>query len=125
MSLLAETSASSAAFLLVLFVFVLGLLMIGLVIFLFVFWVLMVIDAVQRKDWASEDEKMIWVIVLAISLFIGFWGIAAIVYYFAIKKPRQNSAVAHEPIEAEVVKTPPKQPKSKQSVRSKSAKKKS
>jgi hypothetical protein len=60
-------------------------------IFLFVFWIIMLIDCIQRKPGEFPDggdsAKTIWLVVLTVTFFIGnLSGIAAIVYYFVVKK---------------------------------------
>lgn len=56
------------------------LLAIALGVFSFVFWILMIIDAAQRKG-LSDGERIAWILVL---VFIGIIG--AIIYYFAVKR---------------------------------------
>jgi drug/metabolite transporter (DMT)-like permease len=56
------------------------LLAIALGIFCFVFWILMIIDAAQRKG-LSDGERIAWILVL---VFIGIIG--ALIYYFAVKR---------------------------------------
>ena len=107
MPLLAETTNSGGAFLLVMFFLLFGLLFFGLVIYLFVLWILMLIDALSRNDWQNEDERLTWIIVLVVSMFIQLWGIAAVVYYFVIKKPRAAMAPS-APEEAQIVTKPVK-----------------
>ncbi len=46
----------------------------------FVFWVLMLVDAIQRK-FKEPNEKLIWVLIIIFAHIIG-----AILYYFLIKK---------------------------------------
>ena len=119
---LAEVSNSGAAFLFVLLALVLGLIFAGLALFLFILWILMLIDALTRKDWQSDDERMMWTIVLVLSLFVGLWGIAAVVYYYVIKRPRVQPEAKIE--EAEVVATVPKKKTSKKSLAKKAKAKK-
>lgn len=58
------------------------LIMIGLTIF----WIIMLIDAI-RRDFKNDNEKLVWIILLVV---IG--QIAAIIYYFAVKRnPKYNS----------------------------------
>lgn len=54
---------------------------------LFIFWIVMLVDASRREVWPSQDMKIIVISVLAISLFMQLWWVAALVYYFAIKRP--------------------------------------
>jgi NADH:ubiquinone oxidoreductase subunit 6 (subunit J) len=49
-------------------------------VFLFVFWILMLVDAVKRS-FKSDGEKIAWVLIIIFLQIIG-----AIVYYFAVKK---------------------------------------
>lgn len=86
--ILAEVSNSGIVFMLILVALVVGLILIGVTLFLFILWVLMLIDALARKDWQNDDERIMWTIVLILSLFVGLWGIAAVVYYYVIKHPR-------------------------------------
>ncbi|MBU1111416.1 MAG: PLDc N-terminal domain-containing protein [archaeon] len=44
-----------------------------------VFWIMMIVDAAQRK-FKKEDEKVIWILVLAFAGVIG-----ALIYYIVIK----------------------------------------
>lgn len=57
---------------------------------LFIFWILMLVDAVQKteKDFIKigSGEKNIWIIVLIASLFLGFAWLSAILYYILIRK---------------------------------------
>lgn len=49
---------------------------------LFVLWVVMLIDCVKRQF----EARTTWLIVLIVGLFIGYYPIAAIVYYFMVKR---------------------------------------
>ena len=60
--------------------FLLGLAGAVLVIFLIVFWILMLIDAIQRK-FKNDSDKIVWIIVLVFLQLLG-----AIIYYFIVKK---------------------------------------
>ena len=57
------------------------------IIGLFVFWIVMVIDALKRTNWPTEEFKYITIAVLVVSIFMQIWWLAALVYYFVIKKP--------------------------------------
>lgn len=59
------------------------LVLVGLIIFLFVFWIMMIVDCAQRK-FKNDNDKIVWILVL---IFAGFIG--AIVYYFVIKNAKQ------------------------------------
>lgn len=52
----------------------------------FIFWIFMLIDVLKRKNWHDANQKNLWMILLIVSVFIGLYGIAAIVYYFAVKR---------------------------------------
>ena len=56
----------------------------ALVVFLFVFWILMIIDCAKR-NFKNENEKVVWIIVIALLGAIG-----AAVYYFAVKVKDKN-----------------------------------
>ena len=61
-------------------IFLIILTFFALIIFLIVFWILMIIDAAQRK-FKTDGEKIAWILIL---VFLGWLG--AIIYYFVIKK---------------------------------------
>ncbi len=63
---------------------------------LFVLWVVMLVDALQRKNWQDDNQKNLWIILLVVSFFVSLWGIVAIVYYFAVRK-QLGSAPATSP----------------------------
>ena len=56
-------------------------------VFSFIFWILMLIDALQR-NFAKSEEKIVWVLVIIFTHFIG-----AIIYYFIIKRPSDSKPV--------------------------------
>jgi len=51
----------------------------AIAILLFIFWIFMLVDSIKRK-YRSENDKIVWVLVI---IFTGFIG--AIIYYFAVK----------------------------------------
>ena len=59
---------------------ILVLLIIGLVIFLFIFWILMIVDAATRK-FKSDTDKVVWILIIVFLHIIG-----ALIYYFVIKR---------------------------------------
>ena len=80
-------------FSLILFVIVVAL-------FFLAFWIIMLIDCIQRKPEefpdGGENAKTIWIVILAVTFFIGnLSGIAAIVYYFVVKRkmPRKSNPI--------------------------------
>lgn len=78
-------------------IFILLIVLLGLAAF--IFWVVMLIDALQRTNWQDESQKTLWIVILAVSLFVGLHGLAAIVYYFVIRKqPGVGSVQAEEAV---------------------------
>jgi|GEM_PF-5243120 len=68
------------------FVLLILLFMLGL----FVFWLVMLVDALTRQNWPSEETKIISIIILIASLVMQIWWLAALLYYFIIKRPLDN-----------------------------------
>lgn len=68
-----------------------GIAVIGMILFLvlfvlaMVFWIWMIVDCAKRK-FKESSEKIIWIVLIAI---LGV--IAAIIYYFAIKRKEDKS----------------------------------
>jgi hypothetical protein len=62
-------------------------------IFFFVVWIITIVDCAKRKNEefpdGGENAKTIWLVVLLVTWLVGFWWVAAIVYYFMVmrKKP--------------------------------------
>ncbi len=72
-----------------LFLFILIPLLWGAVcIGMFVFWLLMLIDAIKHSP---EKMKMVWVVVIIFTNIIG-----ALIYYFIEKRPRAKAHHSHE-----------------------------
>ena len=46
----------------------------------FIFWIVMLVDSIQRK-YKKSDEKIIWVLVIVLTGIIG-----ALIYYFVVKR---------------------------------------
>ena len=57
-----------------------SLLFIAIGIFSLVFWILMLVDSIQRK-FKKSDERVIWVLVIILTGIIG-----ALIYYFVVKR---------------------------------------
>ena len=57
---------------------------IGLSIAVTVFWIMMLIDVIRREDkeFKTNNEKLIWVLVIIFTHIIG-----ALIYYFMVKRP--------------------------------------
>ena len=60
------------------------LMVIVLAILAFVFWIMMLIDCAKR-NFKNDNEKVVWIIVIALLGAIG-----AAIYYFAVKLPDKN-----------------------------------
>jgi len=63
----------------------------GIALFLFVVWIIMLVDCIKRKpeDFpdGGQNSKTLWIILLTVTFFLGnSSGIAAIVYYFVVKR---------------------------------------
>lgn len=56
----------------------------GVVVASLVIWILMLVD-VAKRDFESENDKIIWVLIVALTGIIG-----AIIYYFTVKKPEDK-----------------------------------
>ena len=57
--------------------------LLGLVIFLFAFWIWMIIDAATTKKLKTDGERIAWVLIV---LFLHLLG--AVIYYLVIKESR-------------------------------------
>lgn len=53
--------------------------MFAVIVLAIIFWIKMIIDCVKRK-FKNENEKIVWIIILAILQIFG-----ALIYYFVIK----------------------------------------
>jgi uncharacterized BrkB/YihY/UPF0761 family membrane protein len=73
-----ETVALGAG--LIVFFIILGLAIFALVIYLFVFWILMIIDCAKR-DFKNDTDKIVWILVIIFLHIIG-----ALIYYFVVKR---------------------------------------
>ena len=61
---------------------------------LFIFWIVMLIDVFKRKNWEDENQKNLWMIIMIVSIFVGLAGLAAIIYYFVVKRALDKKAPA-------------------------------
>lgn len=55
-----------------------------IVLAFFIFWVVMLVHAISKND---LKDRTLWIVILLAGLLFGFYWIAAIVYYFAAKRP--------------------------------------
>lgn len=80
----------------------------------FVFWVMMLVDCFQRDESefpnSSGNSKTIWLVILLASWLISMSWLAALIYYFMVKRaaPRGKSAPQVTPPAPQV--TPPAPP---------------
>jgi hypothetical protein len=54
------------------------------IIWMFVFWILMIID-VAKRDFKKDGNKIAWVLIIIFLHIIG-----SLIYYFVIKKPNKH-----------------------------------
>lgn len=73
------------------------LIFIALAFALFIFWIFMLIDAFKRTNWKDDSQKNMWIIILIVGFVVGFSGIAAIIYYFAVKRSLDKGAGSSQP----------------------------
>ncbi len=60
---------------------------IGAILFIsLVFYIVMLVDALSRKDWESNEQRTLWLIILIGSLFVSLFAFSAIAYYIVIKR---------------------------------------
>lgn len=69
------------------FFIIIWLIMLAVGIFLFVFWILMLIDVFKRTNWEQENDRVLWIILVIILGYLG-----AIIYYFVIKRKLDSKA---------------------------------
>lgn len=53
---------------------------VGLLVGLFIFWILMIVDVAQRK-FPEHNQQLVWILVVVLASYIG-----AIIYYFVVKR---------------------------------------
>ncbi len=49
-----------------------------------ILWVMMLLDCAQRR-FPKEDDKIIWILVLVFTSWLG-----ALIYYFVVKRPAES-----------------------------------
>lgn len=80
------TATTAGAGLAVTFIIIWGIVAV-VAIALFIFWIVMLIDVFKRTNWQDENQKNLWMIIMIVSLFLSLYGLAAIIYYFVVKRP--------------------------------------
>ncbi|VVC03894.1 Uncharacterised protein [Candidatus Bilamarchaeum dharawalense] len=63
-----------------------------LALLFFVFWIWMLIDALTRKDFATDNEKLLWCLVV----FLGHW-LGAALYFFIVKNKKTPPTPSVQP----------------------------
>lgn len=79
------SAVATSGFLLGSAIFFFGLIAVGIASL--VLWIVMLIDCLQRQNWKDDNQKNTWLIVLIVSWVVGLPGLAALVYYFVVRKP--------------------------------------
>ena len=80
----------------IVFLFVCGGIIGIIFLLLFVLWIITLVDVIKRDadefPNATENTRIIWLVVLIVTFVVNFWWIAAIVYYFMVMKkmPRKK-----------------------------------
>lgn len=78
-----DTTASDAAGGAIAIIMLVVWLVVMVVMFaLFIFWIMMLVDCFKR----TFEQKNTWLIILFVSWVFGLYGLAAIVYYFMVKR---------------------------------------
>ena len=67
-----------------LLIFFIWMIIIGLAIVSFIFWIFMIVDCAKR-NFKQESDKIVWIIIIVLLQILG-----AIIYYFVIKKPDKH-----------------------------------
>lgn len=88
-------AAAGAAFAGVFLVF--WLVFLAVALGFFIFWIFMLIDAFKRTNWVDENQKNMWIIVLIVGFVVGLSGIAALIYYFAVKRSLDKKPASAAP----------------------------
>lgn len=60
---------------------------IGLFIGLFIFWIMMIVDVSQRK-FSEQNQQLVWILVVVLASYIG-----AIIYYFVVKRKDESKKI--------------------------------
>lgn len=64
-----------------------SVIMLSLIIGVFVFWLWMLIDCLNRPDkkFKGKNDKLIWILIM-----IFFWILGSILYYFMVKRKKEK-----------------------------------
>lgn len=77
-----DAAAGAAAAGLGIGMIILWILMMAIGLFFLIFWIIMLVDCVKREF----DQRGTWLAIMIISIFVGFSWLAAILYYFLVKR---------------------------------------
>ncbi|MBU0732362.1 hypothetical protein KKC88_05800 [Patescibacteria group bacterium] len=77
-----DAAAGAAAAGLGIGMIILWILMMAVGLFFLIFWIIMLIDCVKREF----DQRGTWLAIMIISIFVGLSWLAAILYYFLVKR---------------------------------------
>lgn len=75
------------------------------VAFMMIYWILMLIDCIKRDNWESENDKVLWILIILLAGIIG-----ALIYRFVIISKLGKAGKATE---VHVVKSKPNPKKNK------------
>jgi len=75
------------------------------VAFMMIYWILMIIDCIKRDNWESENDKVLWILIILLAGIIG-----ALIYRFVIISKLGKAGKATE---VHVVKSKPNPKKNK------------
>lgn len=75
------------------------------VAFMMIYWILMIIDCIKRDNWESENDKVLWILIILLAGIIG-----ALIYRFVVISKLGKAGKATE---VHVVKSKPSSKKNK------------
>ena len=90
-----EAAIVGLLFVMLWFMFIIGIILFGLLTT--AFWIWMLVDAAKRT-FKKDDEKIMWILILALTGFVG-----ALIYYFIVKRAsdsKQSKQQSEQPAKA-------------------------
>ncbi|MBU0670752.1 MAG: hypothetical protein ABH835_01700 [Patescibacteria group bacterium] len=88
-----DAAAATAAAGLGIGMIILWIIMMAVGLAFFIFWIVMLVDLIKR----DFDQRGMWIAIMIISLFVGLSWLAAILYYFLVKKKNLGSTGGSKP----------------------------
>lgn len=88
-------TAAGAAFGGLFLLFGLVMIVIGIAAFIFNVW--MIFDAIKRE----HEQRTLWLVLLIAGLFLGFGFIAAVIYFFVVRRPMVKAEKGEMPTKVE------------------------